>query len=36
MEWRHTREVGTYTEKGYRTYTEKGHTWKGDTHGKGI
>ena len=26
----------TYTERGYRTYTDEGHTWSGDTHRESI
>ncbi len=47
-EWRHkqgvgihmrsgnTDGVGIHSERGYRTYTEKGLTWSGDTYGVKI
>ena len=40
-EWRQTRRqdiyrVETYTERGYKTFTEKRHTWSGDIHGENI
>lgn len=36
MEWKHTREVGTHRERGYKTYTEKENIWRGNIYGKGI